>query len=353
MRKYLFAVSITAIAITLVCVSARANAADPLRTLVHRTEIDGDNDRAQVPVVNVGLRHVLRRIFHGHGRGYSYGHRHRGYYGRSVYLSIGSPLYYGYRPRSYFYGYPYRSYYPSYGYGCISPYAYVPPAATYAPAGIAYGPDAVKEFMGVDRDFGKGMLVAPRADGILPAEGGRLATRPKIVDVEKNVRISSVTEKERADKFISYGDAQFGEQKYHQAAQRYKSAAETAPDVADAHFRQGHAYVASNRYDLAAQAIRRGLQLDPLWVNSSFRVDELYGKNQLAKTSHVDGLARAALADRGNADYLFLLGVFLHFDGQQERAQKFFRRAADLTDGETSHLDAFLKPPAAPADKAI
>lgn len=222
--------------------------------------------------------------------------------------------------------------------------------AVYAPAGIAYGPDAMKEFMGVDRDFAKGPLVAAREPIIVerPAAAGAriVADKPRV-----EARVTSHPEaKARAERHISFGDVQFGEQLYHAAAQRYREAVAAAPDVADAHFRQGFAYIASNRFDLAARSFRRGLEIDPLWVNSSFRVDELYGANRLAKDAHLEGLARGALANRTSGDHLFLVGLMLHFDGQTERAKKFFARAEKLSAEDDAHIAAFLVP-AAPAVK--
>jgi hypothetical protein len=225
--------------------------------------------------------------------------------------------------------------------------------AVYAPAGIAYGPDAMKEFMGVDRDFAKGDLVAPRERVIVAApalEGARVVADEPL----KKERVASRPEaKARAEQFISFGDSQFGEQQYHSAAQRYREAAVAAPDVADAHFRQGFAYIASNRIELAAKSFRRGLALDPLWVNSSFRIDSLYGRNQLAKDAHLEGLARGALADRDSADHLFLIGLMLHFDGQGERAKKFFTQAEKRTAGDAAHIEAFLVPAAPAAEDAV
>lgn len=225
------------------------------------------------------------------------------------------------------------------------------PPAVYAPAGIAYGPDAVKEFMGVDRDFAKGPLVASSAPIIVrdTLDGGA-----RVVGEGRRVeRVASHPDaKLRAVRFIGTGDAEFGEQQYHAAAQRYREAAVAAPDVADAFFRQGFAYIASNRFDLAAKSFRRGLELDPLWVNSSFRIDELYGRNQLAKNSHLEVLARSALAER-DSDKLFLIALMLHFDGQTVRAKKFFTHAEKYAAGDDAHIQAFLVPPAPAAEDAV
>ena len=310
---------------------------------------------------------------HGHhhhgyyGGHYHIGHRHYGYYHRNYYRP-----YYSYYPRTYirysvpYYRSYYRSYYPSYyypsyygGYGCAStsPGTYVPGvvaapvAPVYADASRAYGPDAVKEFLGIDRDFAKGPLAPqPLVVDVKPSERAIVAAPAEEKDEPAP---SNTAARQRAEKFVSFGDSKFGDQEYHSAAQRYRFAIEAAPDVANAHFRQGFAYIASNRYELAAKAIRRGLKLDPLFVNSSFRVDDIYGPHRLAKGSHLDGLAKSALIDRGNADFYFLLGVMLHFDGQQDRAVKFFERANTLAGEDNAHIQAFLNPPAPKAKDAV
>jgi len=320
------------------------------------------------------------RIGLGHYHPGYFGHRHFGFHRHFGYGHVGFH-------RNYFRGYyrPFRSFYPrtfvyysrpfygSYyyppvygGYGChyggFGAYAPGVIAPLYADAGSVYGPDAVKEFLGVDRDFAKGPLAPrPLVIDVKPADDGRriVAAPDKDGAPDKHAaapeeRIASNREaRQRAARFVSFGDDRFGEQQYHSAAQRYRFAIEAAPDVAEAHFRQGFAYVASNRYELALESFRRGLQLDPLWVNSSFRLEDLYGRNALAKNSHLDGLAKSALIDRGNPDHFFLLGVMLHFDGQQERAKKFFDRADKLAGGDNDHIAAFLEAPKPRPEDAI
>ena len=70
--------------------------------------------------------------------------------------------------------------------------------------------------------------------------------------------------------------------------------------------------------------IKRGLKLDPAWPKSNFDLDQLFGGNAAAKNAHLDALA-AAVADKpADPDRLFVLGVFLHFDGQADRAATIF-----------------------------
>lgn len=235
------------------------------------------------------------------------------------------PYVYG---RSY-YGYvePYGTYYnPQSGYVDH----YLPPI--YYPGELMYGPQAVRRFFGLDR-------AAP----VLPPVG----VAPPVGAAPAGPRASNLAARERASHFVAAGDQLFREQKQHEALQRYKSAAQAAPDVADAYFRQGFALIATNRYALAAEAFRRGLSLAPDWPSSDFRLDHLYGDAALARQAHQDALANAALHDPENADLMFTLGVFLHFDGQQERARKFFARAKELNAATAPYVEGFLA--AAPA----
>ncbi len=54
-----------------------------------------------------------------------------------------------------------------------------------------------------------------------------------------------------------------------------------------------------------------------------------------------DRLAAAMGLSAQDADLAFLMGVFLHFDGQVERARPFFQRAAQLAGGDAKYVKAF------------
>ena len=69
----------------------------------------------------------------------------------------------------------------------------------------------------------------------------------------------------------------------------------------------------------------------------------------MAKTQHIETLARAVEANPFDADLLLVLGMQLFFDGQADRAAVFFSRAAQLGADEDHLLDDFLGKPK-PAD---
>jgi hypothetical protein len=173
-----------------------------------------------------------------------------------------------------------------------------------------------------------------------PARDPAPRAKPKTTHAEQ---------KARAGRYLGFGDSNFEQQKYHAAFTRYQTAIEIAPDVAESYFRQAFALVALGRYEKAATAFRRGLQIRSDWRGTPFRLDDLYGGAAVAKTQHVETLARAVDANPFDADLLLVLGMMLFFDGQQDRALVFFGRAAQLGANEDHLLDDFLGKPK-PAD---
>jgi len=256
----------------------------------------------------------------GHYPSYDYGYGH-GY----------SDPYY--RP-----GYRYHPYrvdtFTSYPYPAHPPYYWRYPPPIYLPAETLYGPEAVKRFMG------GGWMSAPAANRRII-----VIRRDNDEDEEPAQRARNPRSVELAWRFIGFGDAHFANRKYADAYQRYRRAAEAAPTVAAAYFRQGYALVALSNYEQAARMLKRGLELDPAWARSDFRNDELYGDNQEAKRTQLEALAQAATDNPNDADLLFLVGVFLHFDGQADRALPFFQRAAGLGAAGNTHLRGFLEQP--------
>ncbi len=239
-------------------------------------------------------------------------------------------------------GYTPYGYYGSYGgYGYVP--GYLPPV--FAPA-TGYGPGAVQQFIGADNSS------PPPAHSSSP----RRRDRASDDDQPSPGRATNPAATALGQKYIGYGDENFHNQRYSEANQRYRKATMAAPALADGYFRAGFALVALEHYDAAAQIFKRGLNVDPNWSQSPFRIDDLYGANQTAKAAHLESLAKAATEDPSNGDLMFLVGVELHFDGQKDRARTFFQRADQLVHGNNAHLRGFLagpKPPAPAIEAAI
>ena len=254
-------------------------------------------------------------------------------------------------------GYGYSVGYPNIGYYAVNQpvggYYYNPQAnfvdyyglSIYQPAEIAYGPQAVKQFVGLDRNFGLAPLREPPARLPLLGLAERRATA--LAGAKPIVRVANPEFRRKAEKYLADGDALFRAQNFHSALQRYKLAANAAPDIAEAYWRQGHALIATGNYDLAGSAFKRAIALTDDTTRGGFQLTDLYGTAVLTKNGHLEALAGHALERSDSSDPFFLLGVFLTYDGQHERAEKFFARAADLAGISGGHIAAF-EPAGAP-----
>jgi tetratricopeptide (TPR) repeat protein len=250
-------------------------------------------------------------------------HGHDHWYPRDRYVFV--PYYYGYGDNfGYRYGYDDDSYYYTY------------PQFWYSTA-PGYGPQGMHQFMG----WNNGAQFAQNDDGVPPpARQANLADEPQTKRGAD--RATNAHSNEIARKFIAYGDALFAQQKYTEANDRYRKAARSAPQLADAWFRQGFALAAVGRCDLASAAVKRGLKLDPSWPKSKFDIAVLFGNNEPVKNASLDALADAVMAKPADADRLFVLGVMLHFNGQADRAAAFFDRAEQVVKYNVGHIEAFL-----------
>jgi tetratricopeptide (TPR) repeat protein len=157
-------------------------------------------------------------------------------------------------------------------------------------------------------------------------------------------RLSNAESRRRAERLIAEGDELFRGQNFHPALQKYKAAASAAPDMAEAFWREGHALVATKNFGLATTAFKRAVGLTEDLGRGGFQLDDLYGKATMSKSGHLESLAEYALSHSGSSDPYFLLGVFLTYDGQPARADKFFQRASDLAGIAGGHIAVFLSP---------
>jgi hypothetical protein len=248
-------------------------------------------------------------------------------------------------------GYGYNVGIPTIGYYAVNQpvggYYYNPQAnfvdyyglSVYQPAEIAYGPQAVKQFVGLDRNFALAPLREPPAR--LPLLGLAEARAKPLAGAKPIIRLTNTESRRKAEKYLADGDALFRAQNFHSALQRYKLASNTAPDMAEAFWRQGHAMIATSNFELAGGAFKRAIALSDDTDRRGFQLSDLYGSAVLAKNGHLEALAANALEHSGSSDPYFLLGVFLTYDGQRERAEKFFDRAADLAGISGGHIAAF------------
>lgn len=135
----------------------------------------------------------------------------------------------------------------------------------------------------------------------------------------------------KARRLLDEGDVLFRRQQFHAALQKYKQAASAAPELAEVHWRQGHALVAIGEYERAATMLKRALALSEDAKRGGFRLEMLYGPAVATKEMHLERLAEWTLAHQRSPDGYFLIGLMLWYDGQSERAEKFLRRSGDLS----------------------
>ena len=328
-----------------------------------------------------GHRHLHHHHHHGWGGHGHHHHHHFGYrsfgYGGFGYrpwyggygLSLGysRPIFSYYRP-SLIYGSGYYDpcYYGGYN-GYYSPlpigyYGYY--GSTYAPASNFLGlsvtarvvdrpvtaPTAVRNLLAMSRAELLAALKSPSEPAPREAAGPIVTTIVGDKAAAKPaVRWSNAETRRKAEQYLAAGDLLFREQQFHSALQRYKLAAQTAPDMAEAYWRQGHALIATANFELASGAFKRAVALDGDVSRGGFKLDELYGAAAMAKAAHMESLAGWALARTTSSDSYFLMGVQLHYDGQADRAARYFGRAAELAGVGGGHIAVFSPAATTPA----
>ena len=239
---------------------------------------------------------------------------------------------------------------------------YLPPLAVPGNA-FGYGLGSYSHLMGYDRrlqhlrNLWQAQLwqqQLSRQQAVQNAANNRAANAANVAGPEAGPPVAGSNEaaRERSRRFIALGDELFAQQRYHEAIQRYRSAQEAAEDLAEPYFREAHARTATGRYDVALEKLRRAIELAPDLVRDGFSLETLYGSSQLAKRSHLEALAQKALEEPQNADVLILLGAFLYYDGQAERAANIFARASELG-GDDPHLQRFLAAEPAAAEGGL
>lgn len=206
---------------------------------------------------------------------------------------------------------------------------------------VTVAPTTVRNLLDLSREDLLTLLRTPSGSpAALPRAAAIAAEKPA-------VRIANPEQRRKAEESLAIGDVLFREQKFHSALQRYKLASQLAPNMAETYWRQGHALVATANYELAGGAFKRALALDSSIARGGFQLDELYRGAAMAKSSHLESLAGWALTRGDSSEPYFLMGVQLYYDGQHERAARFFSRATELAGPTGGHLVAFA--PAAPA----
>lgn len=279
----------------------------------------------------------------------SYWHRpyhHHHYAHRHFYRSY-VPRFYAYPSFSFSYGYAARPYYyPSRYYTpyYASPYcASVAPtyySRSYSPYSLSLAERSTARSPAARFAFDKSSLAKVAERVISEVAASRTALTPAVASRTLG-SAPETTSRARAISLVEMGDEYFRTEQYQYALAYYEAATKTDANSAEADFRQALAGIATGRYDKALKALKRGVEIDPSFLGSTFRLKQIY-KNEQARTQHVEALAGVAFENSADPDAFFLIGAFLHFEGARERAEKFLQRASDLSTGDGSHTRVFL-----------
>jgi len=314
---------------------------------------------------------------HHHGWGHhhhGWGHHHHGwggYWGGWGGYGVSVGFYRPYYNYGWNFGYPAYCYAPSYIYGGYYP-GYYPGVIGYGFYGNNTRTRTVADNLVLAPRAAAGDTIPARALNLLRLDDGNIVENlrdelqlrgrglPRIGPLQETtiaagtplVSRPNIAQRRKADQQIATGDMLFREQKFHSALQRYKDASRLAPDMAETYWRQGHALIATANFELAGGAFKRALALDPRIDRDGFSLAQLYGPATIAKTSHIEDLAGWALEHANTSDAYFLMGVTLHYDGQADRASKFFARAGEIAGTSGSHIAAFVPAPAGRAPDA-
>lgn len=134
---------------------------------------------------------------------------------------------------------------------------------------------------------------------------------------------------------------------YELAADRYEQALEREPARLETWLRLAFAALASEDWDRSLAAFRSAAKLRGDLEPGDFDLGSIYADRSV-KLQHLDQLAKAALRRPDSPDMWLLVGTFLWFDGQSERAGKFLAKAQTLSRSERPlMLVQALSPPAA------
>ncbi|MDZ4818281.1 MAG: hypothetical protein SGJ20_04835 [Planctomycetota bacterium] len=295
---------------------------------------------------------LQQRAYGGSSRsnsGFHGGHSHRGHH-RWHGGGFGYPIYeYGYWNSGLVVGYgPYwPDYYLGTSSGAFGPY-WAPPI--YVPASqLGYGPQAVRNFMGLDQaPLANTTVVGPavgdlNVDDGFPAEVGNQAGNAVPNNAPaRGVRISNAASRKNAGQFIEYGDKLLAAGKASEALQRYKQSASTAPDLAEPHVRQAISFAYLGRYEQAAASIRRALSLNASVLDSDFRTGVLFQANPAIQDQLFSRVDKDADARSLEGEVQFVAGVVNFFGDRADSARKRFEKARQNGESQV-YVDPFLQ----------
>ncbi|MGQ0636685.1 MAG: tetratricopeptide repeat protein [Planctomycetaceae bacterium] len=232
-------------------------------------------------------------------------------------------------------GWPYTgAYYSPWGYVPAPVFGYTPPPAPIIVLDAPIWPGLDPANNAVLQEWLPG-----------PKDGAARGAPPDD-DLPLPVKTSNVDAKRKSMRYQATGDEYLAKGDYTQALMRYRQAYAAAPDRSEPRFRVAVTLAALGHFGQAADELKRLVRLDPRWPAHGDRLDDVFGpEHQLAKHSMLSRAADWVKEDIRDPQRLFLMGVFLHFNEDVDKARPFFEAAGQLSN-RPKYVQAFLEPSA-------
>ncbi len=141
---------------------------------------------------------------------------------------------------------------------------------------------------------------------------------------------------------IELGREAFARGEYGRAAERFRQAADGAPNAPQPSFLIAQAHIALGNYRRAFDALQVGLRLDPDWPAQPFRPIEMYGELVTDHADHTQALEDLLAAMPDDPVMVFLTAYQLWFDGRRDEAKLLFQKAAPVLP-DPNVVDRFLQ----------
>jgi Flp pilus assembly protein TadD len=141
---------------------------------------------------------------------------------------------------------------------------------------------------------------------------------------------------------MELGIAEFRAGDFGLAAQRFRRARDSKPDLSQAYFLLAQTEFAMGQYRDAVATIHAGMALDKQWPRLAIhpRLD-LYQGREADYADHLQRLGNSVAAQPNQPALLFLMAHQLWFDGRRADALALFQRARPLS-ANPSFVDMFL-----------
>jgi hypothetical protein len=170
---------------------------------------------------------------------------------------------------------------------------------------------------------------------------------PSITNNQPIIPESTPQAKENSLQYQTQGDLQLQQFNYLAASERYRKAAEAAPDRPEARYRLAITLAARSRFLEAVDQLKLAVAINPTFPQHAESLDQLFGAaNTFEKVRVKQRVAEWTLQDARDPNRLFLLGALLYLDGDP-KSQTTLQTATELA-GREEYLLSFMAPRGTP-----